>query len=71
MAFEENLKRLQTLTQKLEHEDLPLEEAVCLYNEGMQVAAACQKDLDEAKLRVSQESVLTEDMEEATNETGE
>ena len=39
MTFEENLQQLQQLTEKLEKESLPLEEAIAVY----QRECSCQK----------------------------
>lgn len=53
MTFEENLKQLQQLTEKLEKEDLPLEEAIAVYQKGVQLSAACQTALQEAEKNFS------------------
>lgn len=44
--------RMQEIVAQLEAGELPLERALALYEEGMQVAAACQRLLDTAELRV-------------------
>lgn len=59
MAFEEHMKQLRELTQKLEQGDLPLEEAVTLYTDGMKLAAACQEELQTAKLKIEKQTVPT------------
>ena len=69
MAFEAHLKELQELTQKLEQGDLPLEEAVKLYSQGMQLAAACQEELQRAKLQITKESVPAANTEEDVHES--
>jgi exodeoxyribonuclease VII small subunit len=51
-SFEKNLERLEAIVSQLEAVDLPLEKALQLYEEGMQLSAACQKQLDEAEGRV-------------------
>jgi exodeoxyribonuclease VII small subunit len=51
-SFEKNLERLEKIVSQLEAIDLPLEKALQLYEEGMQLSAACQKQLDEAEGRV-------------------
>ena len=42
MTFEENLKQLQQVTKQLEQSTLPLEEALALYQKGVQLSDACQ-----------------------------
>jgi exodeoxyribonuclease VII small subunit len=51
-SFEKNLERLSAIVAQLESSDLPLEKALQLYEEGMQLSAACQKQLEEAEGRV-------------------
>jgi exodeoxyribonuclease VII small subunit len=46
--------RLQEVVARLEHGELPLDETLELYEQGMQLAAACQRLLDQAELRVQQ-----------------
>jgi exodeoxyribonuclease VII small subunit len=40
-TFEENLQKLEELVSRLEQGDLPLEEAIGLFREGMEVARTC------------------------------
>ena len=51
MAFESHMKELRELTQKLEQGNLPLEEAIALYTKGMELTAACQKELQTANFK--------------------
>jgi exodeoxyribonuclease VII small subunit len=51
-AFEEALSRLDAIVASLEGGQLPLEEALRLYEEGVHMAQRCQQLLDEADLRV-------------------
>lgn len=51
-TFESNLERLGTIVDQLESSDLPLEKALQLYEEGMQLSAVCQKQLEEAEGRI-------------------
>ena len=44
--------RMQEIVARLEAGELPLAEALALYEEGVAVAAACQRLLDEAELRI-------------------
>ena len=52
--YETLFVRLQEIVAQLEAGDLPLEETLTLYEEGVAIAAACQRLLDEAALRVQQ-----------------
>ena len=51
-SFETNLSRLDSIVRQLEEPDLPLEKALKLYEEGMQLSRVCQKQLEEAEGRV-------------------
>ncbi|MCS6839998.1 MAG: exodeoxyribonuclease VII small subunit [Roseiflexus sp.] len=44
--------RLQQIVEQLESGDLPLAQALALYEEGVATAEACQRLLDRAALRV-------------------
>ena len=70
MALEEQMKQLRELTQKLEQSSLPLEEAVQLYAQGMELAAARQKELEQAKLQISKQTVPLQKQEDSEDETG-
>ncbi len=50
--FEESLKQLETIIGKLERGDLPLEESVRLFEEGVQLSNACKADLEAAEGKV-------------------
>ena len=63
MAFETHMKELRELTQKLEQGNLPLEEAVQLYHKGMELAVACQEELQTAKLQISKQTVPAQEQE--------
>jgi exodeoxyribonuclease VII small subunit len=53
-TYETLYARMQAIVARLEAGDLPLDEALALYEEGVTVAAACQRLLDEAELRVQE-----------------
>lgn len=53
MMFEENLKQLQQVTEQLEQSTLPLEEAIALYQKGIQLSDACQSALQKAEKQFS------------------
>ena len=51
-SFEESLKKLETIVDQLEQGDLPLEESLKLFEEGVGLSAACKKELDAAEGKV-------------------
>lgn len=55
-SFEKNIERLQQIVDQLESGGLALEKGVGLYKEGLSLAGACRKQLDEARLVVNQVS---------------
>ena len=61
----EQLDELEALTRRLESGTLPLEEAVALYTKGVELAAQCQKALDEAKLKIEHRTVQPAETAEA------
>jgi len=50
--FEECLQRLEKIVQELEKGDAPLETSLMLFEEGMQLSAACRKELEAAEGKV-------------------
>ena len=52
MTFEENLTRLNDIVGPLENDKLPLEKALELYKEGIDLSVDCKKSLESAKLSV-------------------
>ncbi len=51
-SFEESLKQLEAIVGKLERGDLPLEESVRLFEEGVKLSNACKADLEAAEGKV-------------------
>ena len=51
-TFEVRLNRLKTIVEQLERGDLPLEEGVALYKEGLELAKACGRQLESARHEV-------------------
>lgn len=60
--FERRLERLRQIVERLEQTDLPLEEGVALYKEGLQLAQACRQELEQARheITIFQDGVLKE-----------
>lgn len=54
LPFEEALKRLETIVESMEAQDLPLETLLARYQEGTRLAQLCQAKLNEADLRIQQ-----------------
>jgi exodeoxyribonuclease VII small subunit len=52
MSFEQAYGELEETVQKLEAGNLPLEEALSLYQRGMALATYCNLQLDQAELRI-------------------
>ena len=50
--FEECLQRLEKIVQELEKGDVPLEQSLSLFEEGMQLSSACRKELEQAEGKV-------------------
>ncbi len=53
-SFEEALKRLSEIVEELEGSDLSLEDSLSKFEEGIKLARASQKRLDEAEARVEE-----------------
>jgi len=54
MTFEAAFAQLEEIVGKLEGGDLPLDEALALFEQGQKLAAWCSATLDEAELKVQQ-----------------
>ncbi len=50
--FEAAMARLEEIVQELEKGDLPLEQSLKLFEEGVKLSRICNKRLDEAERRV-------------------
>ncbi|MCM3617624.1 exodeoxyribonuclease VII small subunit [Sutcliffiella horikoshii] len=61
VTFEEAMKELETIVEKLEEGDVPLEEAISFYKEGMKLSKLCHDKL----------SNVEEEMEKILKENGE
>ena len=55
VSFEENLKMLGGIVAELEKGDIRLEKAGELYGEGEKLSAVCRKQLDEAKIKITED----------------
>lgn len=52
LSFEEALKRLEAIVDRLERGEAPLEESISLYEEGARLKAHCEARLEAARLKV-------------------
>ena len=50
--FEDALKRLEGIVRKLEDGDLPLEDSLKYFEEGVKLSRLCARKLDEAEKKV-------------------
>ena len=53
-TFEAALARLEEIAARLESEDLPLEEAIALAEEGQRLLMVCERQLTAAEARIHQ-----------------
>jgi exodeoxyribonuclease VII small subunit len=51
-AFETSLERLEEIVEQLEAGELPLEESLSLFEEGVELSRRCNTRLDEAERRL-------------------
>lgn len=51
--FEGAMERLEEIVSKMENHELSLEESIKIFQEGIELVAACNKKLDEAERKIS------------------
>jgi len=52
MNLEKELKQLEDIAKKLESDELPLDEAITLFEKGIALATSIRTALNEAKIRI-------------------
>jgi len=52
MSFEDALRELEGIVEKLERGDAPLEESITIYQRGAKLKAHCEGKLKDAQLKV-------------------
>lgn len=52
LTFEARLEELERIVKELEKGDLPLEQSLTLFENGMRISADCKRQLEEAETRV-------------------
>ena len=68
-TFEESLNALEEIVQRLERGDVPLEEALAAFQEGMALSKQCQDTLEKAEKTLTK--MMTENNEESVFEESE
>lgn len=53
LDFEDSLKKLEEIANKMGEESLSLEESLKMFQEGMELSTFCNKKLDEAEKKIS------------------
>ena len=53
-SFEKSMTRLEEIVRHMERGDVPLEQALSLFEEGTSLVSFCSKLLDEAEMKVLQ-----------------
>ena len=69
-SLEHSLKRLEEIVESLEHGDVPLDDAVNLYEEGIRISKECAEKLKLTELKIKKLSKGIEG-QFALNESGE
>ncbi len=50
--FEECLQRLEVIVKEMERGDLPLEQSLKLFEEGISLSGSCKRELEEAEGKI-------------------
>lgn len=59
LTFEQAMEKLEVIVEKLEEGDVPLEEAISFYKEGMELSKLCHNKLKNVEDQLTQ--ILTDD----------
>jgi len=59
LSFEEAMNKLEQIVDRLEEGDVPLEEAILFYKEGMELSKLCHDKLKNVEEQLTQ--IITED----------
>ena len=52
LSFEDSLKKLEDIVDKLESGDIDLEKSVELYEEGMRLKSSCEEKLKKVEMKI-------------------
>ena len=64
LSFEEAMEQLDSIVERLEEGDVPLEEAISIYKEGMELSNLCHGKLKNVEEQLTQ--ILTADGHQET-----
>jgi exodeoxyribonuclease VII small subunit len=64
MPFEEAMKQLEEVVQQLEAGEVPLEKAIALFQEGMELSRICSQKLTDVEQKI--EMLLEQEGEQVT-----
>jgi exodeoxyribonuclease VII small subunit len=59
LSFEEAMSKLEGIVERLEEGDVPLEEAIAIYKDGMELSKLCHDKLKSVEEQLAQ--IITED----------
>ncbi|HEY2421917.1 MAG TPA: exodeoxyribonuclease VII small subunit [Neobacillus sp.] len=59
LSFEDAMNKLEQIVDRLEEGDVPLEEAILIYKEGMELSKQCHQKLKNVEEQLTQ--IITED----------
>ncbi len=63
LSFEEALKRLEAIVERIDSDEVELEQAIKAYEEGVQLRDHCERKLNEAQERISKISIKSGEIE--------
>jgi exodeoxyribonuclease VII small subunit len=69
--FEEALKKLEYIVSKMESGSIPLEKALSMYEEGIEISQLCLKELDKAEVKLKKLTKKLDNRFEIENEDDE
>lgn len=65
MTLEEAIVKLEEITEKMQSDEIPVDEALKLFENGTKLVSFCKEKLDKAQLKITE---LSEEMNEDENE---
>jgi exonuclease VII small subunit len=51
--FEERLRKLEEIVEKIKNNDVPIENAISMFEEGMKISKALEKDIEKMEGKVN------------------
>jgi len=67
-TFETELSRLQEISSLLDNDELELEKAISLYEEGIELSQSCLRTLKDAELKITEIKKKLEDIKSEDEE---